>query len=148
MNDVISQILVEKTLLIEIPLNNVGQGGVNIFGINQTLNKDNARVYGIEAVTRTQLTVSPSLRPLVTQANAANFTLKLVEKNGSLEFVQNMPLTRFIPSLYNGYTQAFKERNLDLNRSAVVVNDTTGLSNTESVCLLIYYKELQKVSVK
>lgn len=142
MNDVISQILVEKTLLIEIKLAAIGLGNTNIFGINQTLNKDNARVYGMEVVTATQLTLSPSGRPLIAQALAANFTLNLVEKVGSLEFVQKMPLTRLLPSLYNGYTQAFKERNLDLNRSNIQVNDTAGLVNTESICLLIYYKEL------
>jgi hypothetical protein len=139
MNDVISQILVERSLLIEVPLVNIGLGATLNFGINQTLNKDNARVYGIEVVTATQLTRSPTDRPLIAQALAAQFTLTLVEKKGSLEFVQKMPLTRYLPNLYNGYTQALKQRNLDLNRSNITINDVAGLSNATSVCFNIYY---------
>lgn len=149
--EVVSQILIKQAVVIELPLDT---GGAITVGNEYTFPGDfidkvrNKVIYGIEAVTASQLTNSSQNRPVLPAAAAPNLQLFLQEKKTNLIFVDHAPLTRFIPSLYQGTTQAFKPRMIDFTKSGVKIVATAGLLTTQSVLLLCYYRDANAEELK
>ena len=142
--DVISQLVLKQTVTIELSLagSAIAAGNTYKFESDFMDKVRNKVVLGVEFVTASQLAISPTKnRPVVVQADAQNFVLSLVEKKSNLKFVDTTPATRFIPSLYNGYTQVFKPRMIAWTSSEVKIVAAGTIANTQSVVLLVYFRD-------
>jgi len=142
MNDVISQIVVKRGIFIEVSLAGgaVAIGSKYSWKFNDFLSKNDVLVYGIETVTVVEQTTSLTGRPIIPAADAAGLIINLVDIDGVYVFAEGYPSTRLRPALYNGYTQYFEPRKLDMTRSESRVVAVGGLLNTMSAYYYAYYK--------
>jgi len=97
-------------------------------------------VYGIDFITATQQALSPQLRAVVPLADAPNILISLTEADTQHQFVFKAPVTRFIPQLFNGYTQYMKPRVINFTNSSFFITQTGTLATTQSILLLVYWK--------
>lgn len=149
--DVISQLLLKQTVTIEVSLGGsaIAAGNEYKFPSDFVDLVRNKIVYGFEFVTASQLAISPTLnRPVVVQADAPNIVIFVTEKKTNLRFIDNVPSTRFIPSLYNGQTQALKPRMIDFTNSGIKLVATGTLADTQSCVLLVYYRDATEAERK
>jgi len=149
MSDVISQLVVKQTLLVEliVPPGVVSPGNVYKWPSAFLQKITGKMVYGVELVTDTQLTRSPSGAVVLPAADAANIVVTLVEQASNLKFVQEMPGTRLIPSLYNGYTQFLRPRMIDFTQCEVKVTDAGTIAAGQSILLNTYYRDANKAEL-
>lgn len=138
MSNVIANIAIMNSLLIEVPISRTPAAGDEYtFRLNDTIVK--AEIYGIELVTATQLAVTPSGNPVIAESNAPNISITLVEQRTMKQFTQDMPGTRLVPSLYQGLTQIFKPRKIDTTKTKVRINNVGTLAIGQSIVLQLYY---------
>jgi len=131
--------------LLEIPIDNTpAQGNQYKFQLTQNnfLNVPDVIIYGIEVLSTTEMAVSPTGRTLITAANVPNLILNIFERGQTTQFGRNYPATRLRPSLYDGITQYFNPRPIDLNLSYVQMVAAGTMASGESICLNVYYKKV------
>lgn len=145
MNDVISQIVVVRSILVEVQFSGtIAAGNAIAWGDNVYLDSDKypVEVYGIEAVTDAVLSTSPLGRPIVAAADAVNLAVEIVNKTETKAVNLNFPLQRLRPEIFNGYTQYFAPRRLDVNRTKVKIVAAGTITNLQSVCFNVYYRPI------
>lgn len=129
--------------LLEIPIDNTpAVGNQYKFQLSQNnyLNKENVMIYGIEFLSVTEMSVSPTGRALIPAVDVPNFILNIFERGATTQFGRNYPATRLRPSLYDGITQYFNPKPIDLNLSYAQGVATGTWASGQSICLNIYYK--------
>lgn len=92
--------------------------------------------HGIEAISASQLSTSPTGKTVNTQANCA--TLMLTLAIGDTEEVYQIPVTSLISTLNGGFIRQFNGKRINLPKS-YVTSVTTGISANQSILFNFYY---------
>lgn len=145
--DLYGQIVVKWFDLVEVQLTATPARGQSFpFQVTQNdyINKPEVFVYGIETYTATELSTSPSGNTVIAAADVPNIVVNLIDRNGQKEKDRNIPLTRFRPSLYNGYTQYFEPISVDMSRSNISLVAAGTLALNQVVCFGFYYKIINR----
>lgn len=142
MNDVISQLVVKRIYTVETSL--AGIGSFDRVPVNFT---DNAisklqgkLIYGLEFVSATQQALAASGRPAIPQVDAPNVLLQMVEDKSTDVGINNVVVTRFMPTLYNGYTQYIRPRIFNWTASKYIITQAGTITNAMSLLLMVYWK--------
>lgn len=98
------------------------------------------RLYSLEAITATQLVVSPNGNyNVITAAAAANIVVTLVD-DGSFEYVRSMPINSLVKQINGGIRSFFNGQIIDLNNCYITLTGTAGLAVNEVAPFVIYYE--------
>lgn len=129
--------------LLEIPIDNTPAAGNQYkFQLTQNnyLNKPDVMIYGLEVVSAAEMAVSPTGRTVIPAVDVPNLILNIFQRGQTTQFGRNYPATRLRPSLYDGITQYFNPKAIDLNLSYVQMVAAGTMANGQSICLNVYYK--------
>lgn len=102
------------------------------------LSRNNIMVYGFEAFSATQLSVTPDSLTVIDAADTDQITITLRDINKE-EFVYQMPYYGAIRSLNGGFPIAIKPRIINLTDCYLQITATTGISTNEVGVLQLYY---------
>jgi len=98
------------------------------------------RLYSLEAITATQLAITPNGNyNIITAAAAANVVVTLVD-NSSFEYVRNMPINSLVKQINGGIRSFFNGQIIDLNNCYITLVAAAGLNINDVVAFVIYYE--------
>lgn len=123
--------------LVEIPIVSNGAGATLSFPTNMDdLNK--AKIYGLQVITSTQLTTSPTGRPVFSAANQVSVAVTLTNLPGSNKRLDTIPAYSFNRELNAGRFYEFTP--FIWNPSSSEINIlAAGLNTTDSILFVFYY---------
>lgn len=139
MSNIIANLAIYNSLIVEAKINRTPQNGDSYtFDFNSTLAK--AQIYGIELITAEQLSASPSGNTVIAQNAANGLIFTFTQYKTELQFTQDMPGTRLVPSLYQGITPIWKPRKISLEKSFFQITDNTNLNLNDTVLLQFFFE--------
>ena len=100
------------------------------------LSRNNIVIYGFEAFTTSQLTVTPTGNAVVPASTGIVITWRDTNKQ---EFVYQIPMYTTIRANNAGLIVLLQPRVINLTDSYVSLTDTTGLTLNQSVAINVYY---------
>jgi len=100
------------------------------------LSRNNIVIYGFEAFTTSQLTVTPTGNAVVPASTGIVITWRDTNKQ---EFIYQIPMYTTIRANNAGLIVLLQPRVINLTDSYVSLTDTTGLSVNQSVAINLYY---------
>lgn len=100
------------------------------------LSRNNIVIYGFEAFTTSQLTVTPTGNSVVPASTGIVITWRDTNKQ---EFIYQIPMYTTIRANNAGLIVLLQPRVINLTDSYVSLTDTTGLSLNQSVAINVYY---------
>ena len=100
------------------------------------LSRNNIVIYGFEAFTTSQLTVTPTGNAVVPASTGIVITWRDTNKQ---EFIYQIPMYTTIRANNAGLIVLLQPRVINLTDSYVTLTDTTGLSVNQSVAINLYY---------
>jgi len=102
------------------------------------LSRNNIILYGVEAYSAAELSVSPSGKTSIAAADVVNITVTLKDSE-NLEFVYQMPLYDLIRSNNAGFITILQPRLINLTDCYIELNATSGISAGEVVLFNFFY---------
>jgi hypothetical protein len=136
-------VVIEKSLLVEVPINSVSTGSIFTLPDNQILRQPNVEVYGVEVFNADQLTKSPGNRNTVTASGSTGLAVTL-QDNKSINRINQAPYLSLNTAVNNGIIREFKPFKMVLTKSFITILDGTNLSVGQAAVLNIIYKEFSK----
>jgi hypothetical protein len=100
------------------------------------LSRNNIVIYGFEAFTTSQLTVTPTGNAVVPASTGIVITWRDTNKQ---EFIYQIPMYTTIRANNAGLIVLLQPRVINLTDSYVSLTDTTGLTLNQSVAINVYY---------
>lgn len=100
------------------------------------LSRNNIVIYGFEAFTTSQLTVTPTGNAVVPSSTGIVITWRDTNKQ---EFIYQIPMYTTIRANNAGLIVLLQPRVINLTDSYVSLTDTTGLTLNQSVAINVYY---------
>lgn len=105
---------------------------------------NNVYIYGIECITASQMTTSPTSNPIATQANIIKGSITIVE--GNTEVLFQVPNGQLITQNNAGIIKEFRPIKINLTKSSVQMY-AAGIAAGESICynfIYLYPHELKQ----
>jgi len=102
------------------------------------ISRNNIVIYGFEAFTATQLSVTPNNNTVVASGVSDQLVVTLID-NDNKERVYQLPYYTAIRSLNGGFVLMVKPFILNLTRSYVQITSATGISANEVASINLYY---------
>lgn len=102
------------------------------------LSRNNIVVYGLEAFSRTQLSVTPNGNAVITAAATPNVTVTLRDVN-KVEYLYQEPYYTLIRANNFGLVTMLKPRVINLTDCYVTINNAAGLAQNEAAAIVLYY---------
>lgn len=134
-----NNLIIKRSQLVEAQFTGtVAAGKKYQFTEVPNLSRNNIIVYGFEAFTATQLSVTPNNNTVIAAADADQITVTLVD-NENRERIYQLPYYTAIRSLNYGFVLMVKPFILNLTKSYVQVTDSSGIGTNEVACFNIYY---------
>ena len=93
-------------------------------------------IYGIECITSSQMTVSPTSKTIASKANILPTTLTIVQ--AASEIFYQIPNSQLITQDNAGIIKEFRPILIDLQKSYVQVFNA-GIAANESICFNLFY---------
>lgn len=133
--------IIDRAKLIEIQITQTGQGSYLQFPTNMD-DLNNAKIYGMQIITSTQLTTSPAGRPVITDADMAAIGVTLAEMPGSNKRIDTLPAYSTNRELNAG--RFFEWKGFVWNPSSSKINVLASgvLATTDSILFMVYYTPL------
>lgn len=130
------QPVIENTYLVEVNLGTVAtQKRINFQFVPQL---EGCEIYAIQSFSVTDLALSPNGSAVVTSAGLAACSVTFVI--GDDEKVYTLPLSDLrSPNIY-GFQRMFKNLKINLTKSYITIQTTTGLTNNDSVLVNFIYR--------
>lgn len=97
------------------------------------------KITGMEALSAGDLSVSPSLKTVIADADADQIVITLVNENKQ-EFIYQAPILNYQPRQQNGLIRAICPGVVDFQRSYITVCDNTGISANEEILFNFFYE--------
>jgi hypothetical protein len=127
-----------RSYLIEVNLGASVPGAGSQVYINDYPTLRNVWMCGVMSHTNSTLNTSPSGRAAITPTGEQSITATFVDKF-NMEIIHNYPLRDLDPFYTSGFYRDYKPFQLQLTKSYITINATTGLSANQSVLLNILY---------
>jgi hypothetical protein len=131
------QPIIENSYLVEVNLGTVAsQKQINFSFIPQL---EGSLIYSIQAFSNSQLITSPNGAAVVTNAGISQLTVTFTVGDNQNFYLY--PVYDFISQQAAGVQRLIKPSRLNLTKSFITIQGTTGLTNNESVLFLFHYKK-------
>jgi len=126
----------ERNYLVELSLGTVAvQRQINFSFIPQL---EGAIIYGIQAFSRTQLSLSPNGATVATTAGLADLTVTLAVGDNQDFFL--WPVADLNSANISGFIRMINDKRLNLTKSFITIQSTTTVANNEAVLFLFTYR--------
>jgi len=102
------------------------------------ISRNNIIVYGFEAFSAAQLSVTPNNNTVIAEADTDQICVTLIDNN-NLERIYQLPYYTAIRSQNGGFVLMVQPFILNLTRSYVQLTDATGIGSNEVAVLNLYY---------
>jgi hypothetical protein len=102
------------------------------------LSRNNIVVYGLEAFSRTQLSVTPNGNAVITAAATAGVTVTLRDTN-KVEYLYQEPYYTLIRANNFGLVTMLKPRVINLTDCYITVANPAGIAQNEAAAIVLYY---------
>ena len=134
-----NNLIIKRSQLIEAQFVGTPANGKKYqFNDVPNLARNNIVVYGFEAFTATQLSITPNNNSVITAATADQIVLTFIDNNNK-EIIYQMPYYTAIRSLNGGFVLMTKPFIMNLTRSYVQITDSTGINANSVVSINLYY---------
>lgn len=127
-----------RSYLVEVNLGATVPGAGSQVYIKDYPTLRNVFFAGVLSHTDQTLNVAPSGNDTITPTGEQQITATFVDKFNQ-EIIRNYPLRDFDPYYTSGFYRDFTPFPLQLTKSYITINATTGLSANQSVVLNIFY---------
>lgn len=129
--------LIVQSYLVELNFPSAaGQGNFKAFNDQETLH--NCKIVGVEGVSASQLSRSPSNNAMVSQANCLYTALSLLTPTGTKQVYQ-MPFANIVTSLNAGVIKQFYGMDISWQTSGVWCFSSGIINANESICFNFLY---------
>lgn len=134
-----NNLIIKRSQLIEAQFTGTPAAGKKYqFTEIPNISRNNIIVYGFEAFTATQLSVTPNNNTVIASSTSDQLVVTLID-NDNKERVYQLPYYTAIRSLNGGFVLMVKPFILNLTRSYVQITSTTGINSNEVASLNLYY---------
>jgi hypothetical protein len=131
------QPVIENTYLVEVNLGTVAtQKRINFQFVPQL---EGTEIYAIQAFSGTDLPTSPNGSTVATTAGLAACTVTFVI--GDDEKIYILPLSDLRSANIYGFQRMFKNLKINLTKSYITIQTTTGLTNNDSILVNFIYRQ-------
>lgn len=130
------QPVIENTYLVEVNLGTVAtQKRINFQFVPQL---EGTEIYAIQSFSSTDLALSPNGSTVVSINGLSACTVTFVI--GDDEKIYTLPLSDLRSGNIYGFQRMFKNLKINLTKSYITIQTTTGLTNNESVLVNFIYR--------
>jgi hypothetical protein len=130
------QPVIENTYLVEVNLGIVAtQKRINFQFVPQL---EGTEIYAIQAFSQTDLALSPNGSAVATTAGLAACSVTFVI--GDDEKVYTLPLSDLRSANIYGFQRMFKNLKINLTKSYITIQTTTGVVNNDSILVNFIYR--------
>ena len=134
-----NNLIIKRSQLIEAQFTGTPATGKKYqFTEIPNISRNNIVVYGFEAFTATQLSVTPNNNTVVASGVSDQLVVTFID-NDNKERVYQLPYYTAIRSLNGGFVLMVKPFILNLTRSYVQITDATGISSNQVASFNLYY---------
>ena len=134
-----NNLIIKRSQLIEAQFVGTPANGKKYqFNDVPNLARNNIVIYGFEAFTATQLSITPNNNTVVPATVADQIVLTFIDNNNK-EIIYQMPYYTAIRSLNGGFVLMTKPFIMNLTRSYVQITDSTGINANTVVSINLYY---------
>jgi len=134
-----NNLIIKRSQLIEAQFTGTPATGKKYqFTEIPNISRNNIVIYGFEAFTATQLSVTPNNNTVVASGVSDQLVVTLID-NDNKERVYQLPYYTAIRSLNGGFVLMVKPFILNLTRSYVQITSATGISANEVASINLYY---------
>ena len=134
-----NNLIIKRSQLIEAQFTGTPATGKKYqFTEIPNISRNNIVVYGFEAFTATQLSVTPNNNTVVASGVSDQLVVTFID-NDNKERVYQLPYYTAIRSLNGGFVLMVKPFILNLTRSYVQITNATGISSNEVASFNLYY---------
>jgi len=134
-----NNLIIKRSQLIEAQFTGTPATGKKYqFTEIPNISRNNIVIYGFEAFTATQLSVTPNNNTVVASGVSDQLVVTLID-NDNKERVYQLPYYTAIRSLNGGFVLMVKPFILNLTRSYVQITDATGISSNQVASINLYY---------
>lgn len=131
------QPVIENTYLVEVNLGTVAaQKRINFQFVPQL---EGTEIYAIQSFSGSDLPTSPNGSTVATTAGLSACTVTFVI--GDDEKIYILPLSDLRSANIYGFQRMFKNLKINLTKSYITIQTTTGLTNNDSVLLNFIYRQ-------
>lgn len=132
-----NNLVIKRSQIVEAKLSgSLAVGKRYTFTDVPLLSRNNLIIYGFEAFTSSQLTVSPAGNTVVPVSTGIVITWRDTQKQ---EFIYQIPMYTTIRANNAGLIVLLQPRTVNLTDSYVTLTDTTGLTLNQTVAINLYY---------
>lgn len=134
-----NNLIVGKSQLVEAPI--LGTPGLGLevnFADIPNISKGNIKLYGIEAFTADQMSVSPSGLTVIASADAALIGVTLVTMKDE-KIMENQAYYNLIRSNNGGFIMLLNNYQINLTKCYMTLNGAGGMSTDETGLFMLYY---------
>lgn len=130
------QPVIENTYLVEVNLGTVAtQKRTNFQFVPQL---EGCEIYAIQSFSQSDLALSPNGSNVATTAGLSACTVTFVI--GDDEKIYTLPLSDLRSANIYGFQRMFKNLKINLTKSYITIQTTTGLSNNDSILVNFIYR--------
>lgn len=134
-----NNLIIKRSQLIEAQFTGTPANGKKYqFTTIQNISRNNIIVYGFEAFTSTQLSITPTNNTVIAAGVSDQIVVTLAD-NENKERIYQLPYYTAIRSLNGGFVLMVKPFVLNLERSYVQITSATGISANEVASFNLYY---------
>lgn len=131
------QPIIENSYLVELNLGTVSsQKQLNFAFVPQL---EGSLIYSIQTFTSTQMTTSPNGGAVVSAAGLAQLTVTFTVGDNQNFYLY--PCYDLNSQAAAGFQRMFKPSRLNLTKSYVTIQGTSGLNNNDTILFLFHYKK-------
>jgi len=134
-----NNLIIKRSQLVEAQFTGTPAAGKKYqFTDVPNISRNNIIIYGFEAFSATQLSVTPNNNTVIAAADTDQICITLVDDQNR-ERIYQLPYYTAIRSLNGGFVLMTQPFILNLTRSYVQLTDATGVSTNEVACINLYY---------
>lgn len=135
----VGNLVIKRSQLVEAQFTGTPAAGKKYqFTEVPNISRNNVIVYGFEAFTSSQLTVTPNNNTVITSSEQDQICVTLIDDKNQ-ERIYQLPYYAAIRSLNGGFVFMVKPFIMNLTRSYVQLTDATGVSSNRVAVLNLYY---------
>jgi len=133
-----NNLIIKRSQLVEAQFTTPAAGKKYQFTDVPNISRNNIIVYGFEAFSAAQLSVTPNNNTVIAAADTDQICITLIDNN-NLERIYQLPYYTAIRSQNGGFVLMVQPFILNLTRSYVQLTDATGIGSNEVAVLNLYY---------
>ncbi len=134
-----NNLIIKRSQLVEAQFTGTPAAGKKYqFTEVPNISRNNIIIYGFEAFSAAQLSVTPNNNTVIAAADTDQICITLVDSENR-ERIYQLPYYTAIRSQNGGFVLMVQPFVLNLTRSYVQLTDATGVSTNEVACINLYY---------